>query len=160
MQLLILMKLMLLFYSFKIKEKRTDKTGNDRKKNVEIMLPLKNLSNFWRTLEMPLINCEVNLNLKWFKNFIIVVTDLTDQAITFLIIDTKLYVSVITLSTKDNAKLLEELKSGLERTINWNKYKSKLSTEKQNQYLDYLIDPSFQGVNRLFVLSFENEKQR
>ena len=109
---------------------------------------------------MPLINCEINLNLKWFKNFIIVVTDITDQAITFLITDTKLYVSVVTLSTKDNAKLLEELKSGLERTINWNKYKSKLSTEKQNQYLDYLIDPSFQGVNRLFVLSFENEKQR
>ena len=67
---------------------------------------------------------------------------------------TKLYVPVI--STPDNAKLLEQLKPGFKRTINWNKYQSNVSIERQNQYLDYLIDPSFQEVNRLFVLSFEN----
>ena len=61
----------------------------------------------------------------------------------FLITDTKLYVPVITLSTQDNAKLLKKLKSGFKRTINWNKYQSKMSTERQNNYLDYSIDPSF-----------------
>ena len=85
---------------------------------------------------------------------------MADQGETFSITDTKLYVPAVTLSNQDNAKLLEQLKSGFKRTINWNKYQSKTSTEKQSQYLDYLIDPSFQGVNRLFVLSFEDESQR
>ena len=71
---------------------------------------------------------------------------------------TKLYVPVI--STPDNAKLLEQLKPGFKRTINWNKYQSNVSIERQNQYLDYLIDPSFQEVNRLFVLSFEENTVR
>ena len=79
---------------------------------------------------------------------------------TFVITDTKLYVPVVTLSTQDNAKLHKQLKSCFKRTINWNKYQSKISPEKQNQYLDFLIDPRFQGVNRLFVLSFENENDR
>ena len=82
------------------------------------------------------------------------------KATTFAKTDTKLYVPVVTLSTQDNAKLLEQLKSGFKRTINWNKYQPKVSPERQNQYLDFLIDPSFQGVNRLFVLSFENEEDR
>ena len=56
--------------------------------------------------------------------------------------------------------MLEQLKSGFKRTINWNKHQTKVSTERINQYLDFLIDPSFQGVNRLFILSFENEAQR
>ena len=71
--------------------------------------------------------------------------------------DTKRYVPVVTLSTQDNAKLLQQLKFGFKRTINWNKYQSKISIARQNQYLDFL---SFQGVNRLFVLSFENENVR
>ena len=70
--------------------------------------------------------------------------------------DTKLYVPVETLSTQDNAKLLENLNSGFKVTIKWNKCQLKVSIERQNQYLDYLIDPSFQVVNRLFVLSFED----
>ena len=76
---------------------------------------------------------------------------------TFSITDTKLYVLVVTLSTQDNAKLFEQLKSGFKRTINWNKYQPKKSIERQNQYLDYLIDPSFQAINKLFGLSFEDE---
>ena len=71
--------------------------------------------------------------------------------------DTKFYVTIVTLSTQNNAKVLEQLKSGLKRTINWNKYQTKVSAEGQNQYLHFLIDPSFQRVNRLFVLLFENE---
>ena len=86
-------------------------------------------------------------------------TNVADQGTIFSIKVTKLYVPVVTLSTQDNAKLLEKLKSGFKRTINWNKYHSKISTEKQNQYLDYLIDPGFQGGNRLFILSFEHEAQ-
>ena len=78
----------------------------------------------------------------------------------FVITVTKFYVLVVTLSTQDNARLFEKLKSGLKRAIDWNKYQSKVSTERQNQYLDYLIDPSFQDVNRLFVLSFEDNAHR
>ena len=83
-------------------------------------------------------------------------TDIANQGTTFSITDTKLYVPVVTLSTQDNAKLLEQFKYGFKRTVNWNKYLAKKSIERQNPYLDYLIDPSFQGVNRLFVLSFED----
>ena len=103
------------------------------------MVPLKYLSNFWRTLKMPLIICEIDLN--WFRNCVIVASN-ADQDTSFLIIDTKPCVPVTTLLTQDNAKLLEQLKSGFKRTINSNNYQSKVST--QNQYLDYLIDPSFQ----------------
>ena len=67
---------------------------------------------------------------------------------------------VTTLSTRDNAKLLEQLEFGFKRKINWNKYQTKVSTERKNQYLNFLIDPSFWGVNRLFALPFKNETQR
>ena len=71
--------------------------------------------------------------------------------------ETKLYVPLVTLSTQDSAKLLQQLKTGFKRTINWNKCESSVKTFAQNRYLNYLINPSFQGVNRLFVLFFENE---
>ena len=67
---------------------------------------------------------------------------------------------VVTLSAQDNTKLLQQLKSGFRRTISWNKYQLKISTERPNEYLDYLIDPSFQGINRLFVLSSEDNAHR
>ena len=92
------------------------------------MVPLIYLSNFWRTLEMPLINCEINLDLNRSENCVIVAKNVAAQATTFSITDTKLYVPVVTLSTQDNAKLLEQLKSGFKRTINWNKYQPKIST--------------------------------
>ena len=106
---------------------------------------------------MPLINCEVNLILTWSKDCVI--TNSEGEA-KFAITETKLYVPVVTLSTQDNAKLLQQLKSGFKRTINWNKYESDIKTYAQNRYLNHLINPSFQGVNRLFVLSFENEDER
>ena len=90
---------------------------------------------------MPLISCEINLYLKWYKNCIIVATNVENQETTFSIIDTKVYVPVVTLSTQDNEKLLEQLKFTVTRTISWNKCQSKLSIERQTQYLDYLIDP-------------------
>ena len=144
--------------SFKSKVKIIGKTPNNRNtKDVEIIVPLKYLSNFWRTLEMPLINCEVNLILTWSKDCVI--TNSTGEG-KFAITETKLYVPVVTLSTKDNEKLLQQLKSGFKKTIIWNKYESSIKTFVQNRYLNYLINPSFQGVNRLFVLSFENENDR
>ena len=76
------------------------------------------------------------------------------------ITDTKLYVPVVTLSTQNNAKLLQQLKSGFKRTIYRNKYQSNLKKYAQNRYLNHEVDPSFQGVNRLFVLSFENKADR
>ena len=121
------------------------------------MVPLKYLSNFWRTLEMPLINCEVNLILTWSSTYVI--TD-SNGAGTFKISDKKLYVPVVTLSTEENAKLLQQLKSGFKRVINWNKYLSKPELIRRNPNLNYLVEPSFQGVNRLFVLAFEDDTQR
>ena len=144
--------------SFKSKVKITGKTPADgNTKDVEIIVPLKYLSNFWRSLEMSLINCEVYLILTW--SWDCVITNSTDEG-KFAITETKLYVSVVTLSTQDNAKLLQQLKSGFKRTINWNKYESSIKTFAQNRYLNHLINPSFQGVNRLFVLSFGNENDR
>ena len=124
------------------------------------MVLLKYLTNFWTTLEMSLNNLEINHDLNWSKKLGYSRTNDANQDTTCSISDTKLNVPLVTLSTQDNAKLLEQLKSGFKRTINWNKYQSKISTERSNQSSDYLIDPSFQGVNRLFVLSFQNEGQR
>ena len=98
------------------------------------MVPLKYLSNFCRTLEMPLINCEVNLILTWSSTCII--TNSTGAG-TFEITDTKLYVLVVTLSTKENAKLLQQLKSGFKRVINWNKFLSKPELIRRNPNLNY-----------------------
>ena len=97
--------------SFNSKVKITDQTNDDGEiDNVEIMLPLKYLSNYWRTLEMPLINSEVNLVLTWSGNCVIVSTNVANQGATFKIAEIKLSVPVVTLSTQDNAKLLTQLK--------------------------------------------------
>ena len=146
--------------SFKFKAKITGQTGNDGKKDIEIMVPLKYLSNFWRTLEMPLINCEVNLILTWTSTCVFISSSNQNQAGKFAITDTKLYVPVVTLSTQENTKFLQQLKSGFKRVINWNKYLSKPELLAQNPNLNHLVEPSFQGINRLFVLAFENDNHR
>ena len=106
---------------------------------------------------MPLINCEVNLILTWSKDCVI--TNSAGER-KFAITETKLYVPVVTLSTKDNEKLLQQLKTGFKKLISRKKYESSIKTFAQKRYLNYLINPSFQGVNRLFVLAFENENGR
>ena len=112
--------------SFKFKAKITGKTNDDGEINgVEIMVPLKYLSNFWRTLEMPLINCEIELILDWSENSVIIYANIDNQVLTFTITETNLYVPVATLSTQDNSKLLPQLKNGFKRTITWNKYLAK-----------------------------------
>ena len=101
--------------SFKSKRKITGNTPDDgNTKDVEIIVPLKYFSSFWRTLEMPLINCEVNIILTWSKDCLITSSNGAGK---FAITETKLYVPVVALSTQDNAKLLQQLKSGFERTL-------------------------------------------
>ena len=109
--------------SFNYKTKVTGETGNNgRIDNIEIMVPLKYLSNFWRTLEMPLINCEVELILTWSANCVIIYTDVANQNPTFTITETDLYVPAVTLSTQDNTKFLQQLKYNFKRIVSWNEY--------------------------------------
>ena len=137
-----------------------DQTGANGRKNIELMVPLKYLSNFWRTLEMSLVNCELNLILTWSVTCVIISTNDANQNATFAINDIKRYAPVVILSTQDNAKLLQQLKSGLKRVINWNKYLSKPELLAQNLNLNHLFEPSVQGVKRIFVLAFQNDTQR
>ena len=142
-------------------------------KEVETAIPLKYLGNLWRALNIPLISCEVSLELKWDKNCIItstenrvvnavppVVRDNAPTGATFAINDCKLYVPVVTLSKNDEIKLLTNLKSGFRREIKWNKYRSQMSTDAANNNLNILIDPTFTNVNRLFVLAYQNDVVR
>ena len=103
---------------------------------------------------MSLINCEVSLFLTWSSTCVI-----TNKG-RFKTTYTKLFVPVLALSAEDNAKLLQQLKSGFKRTNSRNKYQSVPKTYAQNRYLNPLVNPSFQEVNRLFALSFENENDR
>ena len=124
------------------------------------MVPLKYLTNFWRTLKMYLINCEIKLILTWSANRVITYTNVNNQVLTFTITDTNFYVPVVTLSTQDNANLLLKLKNGFKRTISWNKYLAKPELLARNANLDHLIEPSFQGISRLFVLAFEHDNYK
>ena len=107
--------------------------------------------------EMSLINCETELVLTWSRNCVIIYTNVNNEALTFTITETNIYVPIVTLSIQDNAKLLPQLKSGFKRTTSWNKYLEKPELLAQNLNLNHLIEPSFQGVNRLFVLAFEHD---
>ena len=142
---------------------------NLTKNDVKVVVPLKHLSNFWRHLDIPLINCEVELILTSFKNCVLIdkstreasyganhvvyEIDNPENAI-FEVTDIQLFVPVVSLSKENDIKLLEQLKTGFKRTIKWKKYRSQMSIEPQNNNLNYLIDPTFTNVNRLFVLSF------
>ena len=148
----------------------------DRKKRgtkeVEIAVSLKHLGNFWNSLNLPLINCEVSLALSWSETCVITSMEkrilVTGQpnsgdsaeSAAFKIKDCKLYIPVVTFSAENENKLLGQLKAGFKRTIKWNKYRSEMSSQTKNNNLNYLIDPTFTNVNRLFVLTFENEDGR
>ena len=109
--------------SFNFKARITGQTGDNGTKEVEIMVPLKYLINFWGTLEMPLTNCETNLTLILSANWVIVYTDVANQGVKFSITETNLYVPV-TLSTQDNAKLWQQSKSGFKKIIGTNIYQN------------------------------------
>ena len=121
---------------------------------IKIAEPLKYLSNFWRSLQILLINCKVEFPLTWNENCIL--TSFAGNS-TFTITDAKLYVPVVTLSIEDNARLTKLLSEGFERSVYWNKYKViPNKTYNQNNYMRELLDASFQGAKRLFVLANDN----
>ena len=124
-------------------------------KNVQIPVPLKYISSFFRSLELPLINTKLNLELSWTKNCLLI-NIVTNENTPFQITKTELYVHVVTLNTNDNKKLNYLLSKGFKRSVFWNEYKSKIETHTSdaNNLKRILLDSSFQGVNRLFVLSY------
>ena len=142
---------------------------NGRKNGVKIAVPLKYLSSFWRSLEMPLINCKVELSLRWIENCVRTTADINADAnatgagsATFEIADAKLYVLIVTLSAEDNVKLSKLLREGFKRSIYWNKYKVienkivEIAANNEEKYIRELLDSSYQGVKRLFVLAYDN----
>ena len=128
--------------------------ANEVFKNVKIAVPLKYLSNFWRSLEMPLINCKIHLELNWSKDCIM--STIADTK--FKITNTNLYVPIVSLSSKDNAKLVKLLEEGFNRSVYWNEYQTKIKTKNldNDNLTRFPLDAAFQGVRRLFVLAFNN----
>ena len=158
--LILLLIILLTTDSLKFKTKITGQTNDDGEiSGIEIMVPLKYLRNFRRTLEMSLNNCEVELIMTWSADCVIISTNVANQNPTFTITETNLSVSVVTLSTQDNAKLLPQLKSTLKRTIS-QKYLAKPELLPQNPNINRLIEASFEVVNRLSILAFEYDAQR
>ena len=123
-------------------------------KDVKIAVPLKYLSNFWRLLEIPLVNCKIHLELNWSKDCAM----FTIANTTFKITNTKLYVPTVTLSSKDNVKLVKLLEEGFKRPVYWNECQTKIETRNsdKNNLTRFPLNTSFQGVKRLFVLAFKN----
>ena len=145
--------------SFKYKANLIGNTeANGTKNGVKIAVLLKYLSNCWRSLEMPLINCKVEFSLKWYERCLLTAANTA----TFRITDAKLYVPIVTLSIEDNSKLSKLLNEGFKRPIYWNEYKVtpnktvELAAVNDVKYIRELLDLSYQGVKRLFVLVYNN----
>ena len=140
------------------------------KKNLELAILLKYLGNFWKALNILLFSCEVYLELKWNKTCVTTSQEIGENLnggntsaptnATLPINDCKLYIPVITLSKDDEIKLLTNLKSGFTREIEWNKYRSQMTTEAVSNNLNILVDPTFTNVNRLFVLAYQTAAVR
>ena len=142
--------------SFKYKSNLIDTLPNGGIKNgVKIAVPLKYLNNFWRSLELSLINCKIELSLTWNQNCIL--STVADNS-TFAITDTKLYVPVVTLKTEDNTKLSKLLSEGFKRSVYWSEYKV-IPNKKYNanEYIRERLNASIQGVRKLFVLAYGRE---
>ena len=143
--------------SFKCKASiigNTDADGANSKKNdVKIALPLEYLSNFRRSLEMPLINCKVELTLNLYTNCVTIIGNGTAAA--FTITHTKLYLPIVTLKSEENARLSKLLNEGFKRSVYWNHYKILLRDYAANENTRERLDASFQGVSKLFVLAYQ-----
>ena len=155
--------------SFEYKTKTIGSTSNDNNiLDAEVAIPLKYLSNFWKSLDFPLIKCEIELDLRWTKNCVISEISRTDRVASnknanpsvsevaatatteakFQVNNVKIYVSVVTLSINDNVKFLENTKQGFKRTISWSKYRSETKSQPKIviwviwliQRLEILID--------------------
>ena len=133
-------------------KKANHKEGKSSVKVTKVAVPLKYLSNFWRSLEMPLINCKVHLELSWNEDCILYNVG---NSAKFEITDAKLYVPIVTLSTKDGVNLTKQLSEEFKRSVYWNNYQTepaKVIEKGTNIYK--LFNESFQGVRRLFVLAY------
>ena len=127
--------------------------GNIAKRSVKVVVPLKYSSNFFRSVEMPLISCKIKLNLTWKKECVLS-TDAGDAV--FIINDAKMYVPLVTLSKEDNKDFIEQQNKGFQRSTYWNEYKTKETNENAdaNAFKYINLDPFFQGVDRLFVMAY------
>ena len=146
--------------------------------DIKIVVPLKNLSNFMCNLDFLLINSEIELILKWTEDCVL--TEKATRAqlppggagvdavpainrpkdLKFSVTDCKLYVPVVTLQTEYQNQLYKELKTGISIDFTWSKYRSQMINQIATNNLNFLIDPIFNNVNRLFVLAFPNEEDR
>ena len=142
---------------------------NGTKNGVKIAVPLKYLTSFCRSSEIPLINCKVELLLKWIENCVLTSAAIGANAnatgansATSKITDAKRYLPIVTLSAEDNVKLSKLLSDGFKRSIYWNKYKvidnilEESTDNNEEKYIRELLDSSYQGVKRLFVLAYNN----
>ena len=137
------------------KSKLISGTDDNNVNNVKLVVPLKYVRSFFRSVEMPLVNCKIDFELTRHNDCMISsVNAAAGQVVSFMMTNTKLYVPVVTLSTKDNNNLTKQLNDGFKRTIYWNQYVSKPFTEQA--VTRFALDATFQGVNRLFVLAFED----
>ena len=132
--------------------------NNIARRSVQVVVPLKYLSNFFRSLEMPLINWKIKLNLTWKKECVLS-TGGGDAV--FIINDTKLHVPAVTLSKEDNKDFIEQQNKKFQRSIYWNEYKTKeINEDADANVFKYInLDPSFQGVNRLFVMAYNRANE-
>ena len=158
--------------SYEYKIKIIESTPNNNTiLNAAVIFPLNYLSNFCRSLDLPLINCEIELDLTWSKYCAISEISKTPEVGaasqggatlttggTFQINNAKLYIPVVTVSDNDNIKFIENIKQGFKRAIYRNKYRSEITTQSKNNNLDYLIDPRFRKINRVIVISFKKDK--
>ena len=144
------------------KSKLVSGTDDNNVNNVKLVVPLKYISNFFRSLELPLVNCKIELELTWHRDCMISSADAAaGQVVSFMITNTKLYVPIVTLSTKDNNNVAKQLSDGFKRSIYWNQYVSKPFPEtphKKTGITRFALDAAFQGVNRLFVIAFEDTR--
>ena len=159
--------------SFEYKTKFIGTTPNNYNiLDTQVVVSVKFLINLLRSLDLPLINCKIELNLSIIteasKTYGAVpntnqvryhVTSQKARA-TFQISNTKLYVPVVTLLINDNIKFLQNIKQGFKRTISCKKYRSEITTQSKNNNLDYLIDPTFRSINVLLLRSFKNINTR
>ena len=127
-------------------------------------MPLKYLSNVWRSLKIPLINPKAESKLRWANQYVLSIASTAnandknnDNGVIFAIKDTKLYISLVTLSARDNQKLSKRLSKGSERPVYWNEYKTKFDNKNATNKFIFLLESKFDGNNRLFVLVYSNE---
>ena len=155
-------------FEYKTNIIRSTPADNNRL-HTKVVVPLKYLSNFWRSMDLLLMKCEIELNLRWTRNCIIseisrtaalggdnLVEETTTISASFEKTNANLYIPAVTLSINNNIKFLKRLKQSFRRTVSLNKYRSGIKAELKSNSLDCMIDPTFRNINRLFVFSFKN----